>query len=145
MQIVRTRLRRDLNAITLRLAQDRHRIRRRQVNDVNARVEFTTEPDHHLDRFSLSRTWPRLEKRLIFTRRNYIGLHWTSQLGVHDQQRIESRQLRPRLTQVCLSHMLKLIHARWNQKTLEPNHAPCKHRRQLSRVPRHRSEEHTSD
>src|SRR5689334_14089105 len=109
MQIVRTRLSFYPNSLTLRLAQQRHRIRRRKVNNVNARVEFTTEPNHQLDRFILSRTGPRLQKRLIVTRRNVNSLDWTRQLGMHDQERIESCELRHRFAQVCLSHILKLI------------------------------------
>src|SRR5215218_747850 len=60
MQIVRTRLRGNPNSLTLRLAQHRHRIRRGKMNDVNARVELTTQPNHQLDRFILRRAWPRL-------------------------------------------------------------------------------------
>src|ERR1043165_4136843 len=50
VQIMRARLCCDPNSLTLRLAQHRNRIRRGKMNDVNARVEFTTQPNHQLDR-----------------------------------------------------------------------------------------------
>src|SRR5690349_607872 len=107
------------------------------MHDVNTRVEFTTQSNHQLDRFVLSRPWPRLKKRLILTRRSLVVLDWTRQLRVHDQERIESREFGHRFTQMLLSHMLKLINTRRNQETLEPNHARLKHRLEFSRVPRH--------
>src|SRR5215213_2231651 len=38
---------------------------------------------------------------------------------------------------MLLSHILKLIHTRGNQKTLKPNHTRIKHRCQLSSILRH--------
>src|SRR5690242_15731779 len=107
------------------------------MNDVNARVEFAAQPNHQLDRFILSRPWPRLEKRLIVTRRTVTRLDRTRQLSMNDQKRVEPCQLRHRITQMLLSHILKLVDARRDEKTLEPNHTRGKHRRQLSSVPRH--------
>src|ERR1041385_6363235 len=109
VQIMRTRLCCNPNSLTLCLAQHRNRIRRRKMNDVNARVEFTTQPNHQLDRLSLSRPWPRLKKRLIIRGRNIIRLYSSRQLSMNDQKRIESCQLRHRFAQVVFRHMFKLI------------------------------------
>jgi hypothetical protein len=107
------------------------------VNDVHARVEFTTQSNHQLNRLILSRPRPRLEKRAIITRRKIRRLNRTRQLSMHDQKGIESRQLRHRFAQVLLRYILKLINTRRHQKTLKPNHTRCEHRRQLGRISRH--------
>src|ERR1043166_6225423 len=137
VQIMRTRLSRDPNSLTLRPAQHRNRVRRRKMDDVNAGVEFAAQPNHQLDRFVLSRPWPRLEKRSIVTCRNRTRLNWIRQLSMNDQERIESCQLRHRFAKIRFGHMLKLINPRRNQKTLKPNDTRGKHRRQLRGVPRH--------
>src|ERR1041385_8438582 len=106
------------------------------MNNVHPRVELTTQTNHHLDRFILRHARPRSQKSLIIRISN-ISLDRLWQLRVNDQKRTEPRQFRHRLTQILLSHMLKLINTRRHEETLKPNHTRLKHRRKLNSVSRH--------
>src|SRR4051812_28267465 len=107
------------------------------MNNVHSRVELTTQTDHQLNRFILRHTRPRSQKTLIISAANHFSFDRLRQLRVNDQKRTQPRQLRHRLTQIFLSHMLKLIDAGRYQKTLKPHHTRFKHRRELGSVSRH--------
>src|SRR5688572_12705513 len=111
---MRTSLGRDRNTRSLRVTQQRNRLRRRKMNDMNARPKLAAQTNHQLDRFILRRARPGSEKRRIVV--YWTTIHSTSatddwiqqrsrQLRMHDQQRIEPPQLRHRLAQVLFSNM----------------------------------------
>src|SRR6476619_7468998 len=106
------------------------------MNNMDASVELTTQPDHQLNRFILSNAWPRSQKTLII-RTLPINLDRLWQLRMNNQQRTKPRQLRHRLMQIRLSHMLKLINTGRHEETLKPHDTRRKHRRQFGSVSRH--------